>query len=44
MEEPPSDEMMLRVAIERPEPQGVKLSRKNIALITISPDDMEDET
>jgi len=44
MEEPEANDMMLRVAIERPEPQGVKLSRKNIALITISPDDMEDET
>jgi hypothetical protein len=34
---------MLRIALERPEPQGVKMSRKNIAIITITPDNMEDE-
>jgi hypothetical protein len=31
-------DLMLKVAIESPEPQGVKISRKNIALITITAD------
>ena len=31
-------DLMLQVAIESPEPQGVKISRKNVALITITSD------
>jgi hypothetical protein len=29
----------LKIAIERPEPQGVKMSRKNVALVTITSED-----
>jgi len=35
---------MLKVAIESPEPQGVKISRKNVALVTITADfEVEDQ-
>jgi hypothetical protein len=38
----PDDEdiadLMLKVAIESPEPQGVKISRKNIAIVNITAD------
>jgi solute carrier family 8 (sodium/calcium exchanger) len=38
----PDDEdisdLMLKIAIESPEPQGVKISRKNIAIINITSD------
>jgi len=39
MTEPEGEEKMLKIALERPEPQGVKMSRKNIALVTISSED-----
>jgi len=44
LEEPGEDDLMLRVALERPEPQAVKLSRKNVALITITPEDAVDDS
>jgi hypothetical protein len=35
---------MLKVAIESPEPQGVKISRKNIALVNLTADfEVEDQ-
>lgn len=43
MTEPEEEDVMIKVAIERPEPQGVKLSRKNMAMITITPEEVTDE-
>lgn len=38
------EDMMLKVAIESPEPSGVKVSRKNICLVTITGDyEVEDQ-
>lgn len=34
---------MIKVAIERPEPSGVKVSRKNTALVTITSDFLVDD-
>jgi hypothetical protein len=35
---------MLKVAIESPSPAGVKVSRKNVALLTVTADfDVEDQ-
>jgi len=42
LEPPNGDDLMLKVALERPDPQGVKMSRKNIAMITISPEEEDD--
>lgn len=39
-EEP--EEVLMRVTLERPEPSGVKLSRKNAALVTITPEEADD--
>lgn len=39
-EEP--EDVLIRVALERPEPNGVKLSRKNVALITVTPEERDD--
>ena len=41
--EPEESELMLKVALENPEPKGVKMSRKNQAMITILPEDYEDD-
>lgn len=38
-EEEEKGELLLKIAIERPEPQGVKMSRKNVALVTITSED-----
>jgi hypothetical protein len=36
------EDMMFKVVVERPEPAGVKLSRKNICNVTITPEVIKD--
>lgn len=36
-------ELLLKIALENPEPKGVKLSRKNQVLVTIFPEDYQDD-
>jgi len=41
--EPEEGELLLKIALENPEPKGVKLSRKNQVLVTIFPEDYQDD-